>query len=637
MVGNVPLGSNYPIRTQSMTTTPTSDVNATVDQIMRLADAGCDIARVTVQGMKEAKACEGIKSSLIQKGYTIPVVADIHFFPPAAMTVIDFVDKVRINPGNYADKRATFKVLEYNDDTYQRELEKLEEKFSPLVLKCKKQNKSMRIGTNHGSLSDRVMNRFGDSPLGMVESAVEFTNVCRRHDFHDIIFSMKASNTQVMIEAYRLLCARMYELGWDYPLHLGVTEAGEGEDGRIKSAIGIGSLLLDGIGDTIRVSLTEDPWHEIEPCKRLVDLAYQYTCKEPLTVFEEKHRVTSGFERRHVSLDKAPYLHQDGAVLIKVTEEDILDAHFYSKVGISEKSGIKVKDINACDAVYLSEELSKEAQEKLITLQDLGIKVISSFKHPAFTPLLNASQALETYQQESKGALSILSPEQTEAALWVNNEDNFGALSSFKPSFFILSIKATNLQQARRFFEALATKKNETPVVLSFDYTGLEREDVLIFSAAENGSLLCDGLGDGVLMLSDYGLIFNRKLGFNILQGSRRRTVKTEFISCPSCGRTLFDLQTVSKRIRDKTQHLPGVKIAIMGCIVNGPGEMADADFGYVGSRPGKIDLYVNKKCVEKNIDHDEADARLIELIKEHGKWVDPEEKVQELVGSLQN
>ena len=494
MVGKVGVGGKNPIRVQSMTTSNTRDVDATIEQIVRLADAGCEIARVTVQGKKEAEACEGIKNGLLQRGYEIPLVADIHFYPPAAFLAADFVDKVRINPGNYADRRAQFKTIEYDDASYARELEQIEEEFSPLVEKCKQRKIAMRIGTNHGSLSDRIMSRYGDNPAGMVESALEFARICRKLDYHDFLFSMKSSNPLVMIEAYRLLCAEMARIGWDYPLHLGVTEAGEGEDGRVKSAIGIGALLLDGIGDTIRVSLTEDPWNEIEPCRELISFFEEKEGKgiEP---FEEKHRK----ERRAV---RPSSLHRDGEVL---TEEQLKDSDYIV----------------------------------------------------------------------------------------------------FRP-------RTSPLHETRRFIEELKQKKNEIPVVLHLTH------DRLIPAAAEAGAILCDRLVEGICIQGA-----PESWGFSILQGARMRMTKPDYISCPGCGRTLFNLQEVSRRIREKTSHLVGVKIAIMGCIVNGPGEMADADFGYVGSRPGKIDLYVGKNCVERNIDHADADQRLIELIKAHGRWID--------------
>lgn len=507
-VGNVGIGGDNPIRVQSMTTTNTRDIEATVEQIIRLADEGCEIARVTVQGKKEAEACEGIKNRLIQKGYTIPLVADIHFYPPAALLVAEFADKVRVNPGNFVDRRASFKIIEYDDAAYDRELLKIEEGFSPLVEKCKRLKRAIRIGTNHGSLSDRIMNRYGDSPGGMVESALEFARVCRKLDFHDFCFSMKASNPVVMIHAYRLLVAEMIELGWDYPLHLGVTEAGEGEDGRLKSAAGIGALLLDGIGDTIRVSLTEDPIQEIEPCKQLVRFAEEMNGRgvEP---FEETFRNFENLDKRIVQYT-SPF-NEKGTVVVKGKDQYTIDQ--------------KPFELDQC----------------------------------------------------------IL----------------------FKP-------KLSPLHETRAFVEKLRREGNDLPLIIE-----LEEEDT-IRAGSVFGAILCDGLAEGVCVTGE-------TFGLNILQAARMRMSKTDFISCPGCGRTLFDLREVSKRIRDKTAHLPGVKIAIMGCIVNGPGEMADADFGYVGSRPGKIDLYVGKECVEKNIEFEDADLRLIELIKSHGMWVEPQ------------
>ncbi|NGX57870.1 MAG: 4-hydroxy-3-methylbut-2-en-1-yl diphosphate synthase (ferredoxin) [Chlamydiae bacterium] len=560
-VGNLGVGGDNPIRIQSMTTSSTRDVDATVEQIIRLSDAGCEIARVTVQGKKEAEACEAIKNTLVSHGYDIPLVADIHFYPPAAMLVADFVDKVRINPGNFVDKRATFKVLEYSEAEYLEELERIEEKFTPLVLKCKKLKRALRIGTNHGSLSDRIMNRYGDTPMGMVESALEYARICRRHDFHDIIFSMKASNTQVMIQAYRLLVSEMIQLGWNYPLHLGVTEAGEGEDGRVKSAIGIGSLLLDGLGDTIRVSLTEDPWHEIDPCRRLVSLADQTrgTGVEP---FEEKHRKIIDFQRREVEFPNTIPLHQDGTVALI------------------------------------------EGQEVDFVKSDL----------PGPVPLK------QVWQQKFTVPLTV----ETVVEVSDESENQWNLLKKLNPALILLNRETEGrLHYSRKFFDWLIENKVNVPVLLNFHYEG-DWDDTVIRASAECGALLCDGLGNGLLLEGPYPSDSLRTLSFNILQGSRMRAVKTEFISCPSCGRTLFNLQEVSARIREKTAHLPGVKIAIMGCIVNGPGEMADADFGYVGSKTDKVDLYVGKTCVEKNIDHTEADERLIELIKSHGKWVKP-------------
>ncbi len=586
-VGNVGVGGDHPIRIQSMTTSDTRDAIETAAQIMRLADVGCEIARVTVQGMKEADSCEEIKNILIQKGYTIPLVADIHFYPPAAMRVADSVDKVRINPGNFVDKRATFKVLEYNEETYALEIEKIEEKFVPLIEKCKRLKKAMRIGTNHGSLSDRIMNWYGDSPKGMVESAIEFATVCRKYDYHDIIFSMKASNTIVMIAAYRLLVARMEELGWNYPLHLGVTEAGEGEDGRVKSAIGIGALLLDGLGDTIRVSLTEDPWYEIDPCKRLAAFQKSYLAQgdgNSLFSYPEKPFVRlpipNGFE-----------LHPDGSVISPLSIYDANKEELGEELGLKKQLGRYTREQDSSDGVLLpfGEFLSFDLKSNEISI----------------------------YQPKP-----IELAEKGEAILV--QESGWEKLPLLEPTLIFFAPKMNRVHQTRAFFQFLEEAQIQVPVILYFSYF-CSSEDLVICSAAEFGALLTDGMGHGIAIGGNYPLEFKRTLSFTILQGSRMRNVKTEFISCPGCGRTLFNLQKTAERIRNRTGHLPGVKIAIMGCIVNGPGEMADADFGYVGSRPGKIDLYVGKTVVERNIDSAIADERLIDLIKSHGRWIEPE------------
>jgi (E)-4-hydroxy-3-methylbut-2-enyl-diphosphate synthase len=515
----------------------------------------------------------------VQRGYTIPLVADIHFYPPAALLVAEFADKVRINPGNFVDKRASFQKIVYDDVAYAEELERLEEKFSPLVEKCKRLKKAMRIGTNHGSLSDRVMNRYGDSPRGMVESALEFTRVCRKLDFHDIIFSMKASNTQVMIEAYRLLVAEMIRLGWDYPLHLGVTEAGEGEDGRVKSSIGIGSLLLDGLGDTIRVSLTEDPWLEIDPCKRLAAFAKEYQGRG-VPPFAETGRQLGAFSRRPVLT--SPPLHRDGSVIVKATDSEIEATSFFTDLGCLVQLGQPSKEAGTVDAVIVSHH-----HPKLAKLQEIGVGII---------------QAPYLVSEESS---------------------QWGKILTDLPSVIFFSPSQNFIHNGRKFFEWLKIHALKIPVILNFAYTG-SAQDIVIQAAAEYGSLFCDGLGEGICLDAPLSLPMRRSLGFAILQGARMRSSKTEFISCPGCGRTLFDLQSVAAKIRQRTAHLPGVKIAIMGCIVNGPGEMADADFGYVGSLPGKIDLYVGKERVEKNIPMEVADERLVTLIKQHGRWLEP-------------
>lgn len=561
-VGNVGVGGNNPVRLQSMTTSSTRDVEATVDQIIRLANAGCEIARVTVQGKKEAEACEGIKNTLIQKGYTIPVVADIHFYPPAAMLVAEFVDKVRVNPGNFVDRRATFKTIEYDDASYAAELERIRETFGPLVEKCKKLKRVMRIGTNHGSLSDRIMNRYGNTPFGMVESALEFARVCREMNYHDFMFSMKASNPLVMIQSYRLLVVEMMKLGWDYPLHLGVTEAGDGEDGRVKSAIGIGSLLLDGIGDTIRVSLTEDPWFEIDPCKRLKAYAESYQGKG-IVPFIERERKIEEIKRRYVR--QVPPLHRDGSVLIWGERDDEIQG----------------------DAFYNGNEVTSEV----------------------------GTYPVVPIEELEDGAIAYV--KDGDPTVWKK-------LFEKPAQFIILEMTKSVLHQGRYFFEWIQESKLDLPVILIGNYS-LSDEDTVIHASAEIGALLADRLGEGLILKTNLSREKESSLAFNILQGSRMRATKTEFIACPSCGRTLFDLQEVTQKIRSKTAHLPGVKIAIMGCIVNGPGEMADADFGYVGSGREKIDLYVGKKCIEQGIYYTEAVDRLIELIKKHDRWIEPE------------
>lgn len=590
-VGSVGVGGNNPVRIQSMTTSDTRDIKATADQIMHLADVGCEIARITVQGKKEAEACEGIKNRLLQLGYTIPVVADIHFYPPAAMLVVDFVDKVRVNPGNFVDRRAVFKTIEYDDNSYEAELQKIDETFGPLVEKCLKLKRAMRIGTNHGSLSDRIMNRYGDTPFGMVESALEFARVCRHLGYHDFMFSMKASNPLVMMQAYRLLVAKMIELGWDYPLHLGVTEAGDGEDGRVKSAIGIGSLLLDGLGDTIRVSLTEDPWEEIDPCKRIIALAESYQ-EKGIQPFIETQRNIKDIKRRFVRQD--PALHRDGSVILHIQDP---------RSDLGQKEG-KV------DAVYL-EEIAQGMD--LGRLQEQEVPILT--KTPGISKTLLVKELRELDHQ-------------TDVALITGGDSSsWSKLLEHPVRFILLEMKTSLIHEGRAFFEWIKQSKLDLPVILTARYD-LSDEDTVIHAAAELGALLGDGLGEGVLLHTQMMSDQTRALSFNLLQGCRMRASKTEFIACPGCGRTLFDLQDVTKRIRSKTSHLPGVKIAIMGCIVNGPGEMADADFGYVGSRAGKIDLYVGKTCVERNIDFADADERLIDLIKTHNRWVEVDEAV---------
>ena len=552
-----------------MTNSNTQDISATVEQIIHLADVGCEIARVTVQGKKEAKACEEIKNILIQKGYNIPIVADIHFYPPVALLVTEFVDKIRINPGNFIDKRANFKTIEYDEETYALEIEKIREGFYPLIEKCKKLKKAMRIGTNHGSLSDRIMSRYGNNPLGMVESALEFARICREFNYHDLIFSMKASNPLVMIQAYRMLVAKMMKLGWDYPLHLGVTEASDGEDGRVKSSIGTGALLLEGIGDTIRVSLTEDPWFEIDPCKRLIAFAKSYEGKGTKPFIETKRNIQKTYHRSKRYI--AP-LHPDGSVLFFGQKDYSLnvDGFFNGKYLLYEDQSLRVDPI---------EQLSK-------------ISEIAYIKD--------------------------------------GNPTIWKGVIKRNLRFILLELTKSPLHQGRQFFEWIQKKKADLPVILVANYP-LPKKDVVIHASAEIGALLADGIGEGIMLKTNLPKEQVVSLSFAILQGCRMRNTKTEFIACPGCGRTLFDLQEVTRKIKAKTSHLTGLKIAIMGCIVNGPGEMNDADFGYVGSGKEKIDLYVGKSCVEKGIHYTKAVDCLIKLIKKHNRWTNSKRKLTKL------
>ncbi|TVU29358.1 hypothetical protein EJB05_20922 [Eragrostis curvula] len=647
MVGNVPLGSDHPIRIQTMTTSDTKDVAKTVEEVMRIADKGADIVRITVQGRKEADACFEIKNSLVQKNYNIPLVADIHFAPTVALRVAECFDKIRVNPGNFADRRAQFETLEYTDDDYQKELEHIEKVFSPLVEKCKQYGRAMRIGTNHGSLSDRIMSYYGDSPRGMVESALEFARICRKLDFHNFVFSMKASNPVIMVQAYRLLVAEMYNLGWDYPLHLGVTEAGEGEDGRMKSAIGIGTLLMDGLGDTIRVSLTEPPEEEIDPCRRLANLGTQAANLQiGVAPFEEKHRHYFDFQRRSGQLplqkegeevDYRNVLHRDGSVLMSVSLDQLKAPELlYRSLAAKLVVGMPFKDLATVDSILLRELPPVEdavARLALKRLVDISMGVLTPLSEQLTKPLPHAI-ALVNLDELSSGAHKLL-PEGTRLAVTLRGDESYEQLDILKGVDDITMLlhnipygeeKTGRVQAARRLFEYLQTNGLNFPVIHHIEFPKTTDRDDLVIGAGSNvGALLVDGLGDGVLLeAADQDFEFLRDTSFNLLQGCRMRNTKTEYVSCPSCGRTLFDLQEISAQIREKTSHLPGVSIAIMGCIVNGPGEMADADFGYVGGAPGKIDLYVGKTVVQRGIAMEGATEALIQLIKDHGRWVDP-------------
>ena len=644
-VGNVKIGSEHAIVKQTMTTSDTRDVEKTVAEVIRCADAGADMVRITVQGMQEAKACKAIKETLLARGYTTPLIADIHFAPKVAMMVAECFDKIRVNPGNFADGRKTFENILYEtDEEYNAELAEIEEVFTPLVLKCKERGVAMRIGTNHGSLSARTLSRYGDTPMGMVESAFEFARICRKHDYHNFVFSMKASNPLVMVQAYRLLSHEMYKLGWDYPLHLGVTEAGEGEDGRMKSSIGIGALLLDGLGDTIRVSLTEASELEIEPCTRLANLGMK-ACADNIGVdqFDETHRDFKVFTRRSGDLpeqkdsdaiDLRNILHRDGSVLAAVTTQQLASEDgFYRELGAKLAVGMPLRDIATCDSILLS-EVPPASEEKALRsirrLQEIGCGVIVPVEELKKNPLENAIALVSADQINdplpagaARKAVTLNGFESAEQIKAVCASDAVMALIKTKDG-------ESRLHSSRRLFEEIANCGGKLPVIHHMFMPSGDRSDVVIQSGAQIGGLLCDGLGDGVLMqytgaAKDISLDFLRTTSFGLLQGSRMRNTKTEYVSCPSCGRTLFDLQEVTAQIQEKTGHLPGVAIAVMGCIVNGPGEMADADFGYVGGAPGKIDLYVGKEVVRRGIASEVACDELIELIKEHGRWKDKE------------
>jgi (E)-4-hydroxy-3-methylbut-2-enyl-diphosphate synthase len=642
-VGEVGVGGSNPIRIQSMTTSDTQDVAATVRQSIALAEVGCEIVRITAPNVAAARCLKDIRHQLDAAGFArIPLVADIHFLPSAAMEAVEHVEKVRVNPGNYADKKK-FAVREYSDSDYDVELQRLHEAFSPLVLRAKTLGRSLRIGTNHGSLSDRIMNRYGDTPLGMVESALEFLRIAESHGFKQLILSMKSSNPKVMIQAYRLLVERMQEEQMHYPLHLGVTEAGDGEDGRIKSAIGIGSLLLDGLGDTIRVSLTEDSVYEIPVARAIADKAmslwgesaagasgvssdnidpYHFTRRETRTVMLGD-RFKVGPEQPPVVIVRTP-ASQIGS-LQQPTLKDTPAEGVLVSVGTASAfadfrplaAGFYVFDLSA--AVAVSEIKAQGSQIPA------GSVLLRSFNSDEALRLAEFAQ----FAHENRLVLAAqIFPQDfgplAESLRQLNDRDLIFTLPSTAPSAGHAIGAYRKLAQELRKIDSRAPLwiRNTSATAVRGDNSFLSK---LLEASFLTGALLCDGLGDLVSIETEADPVRATKLSYNVLQGAGARISKTEFVACPSCGRTLFDLQTTTQRIRAQTGHLKGVKLAIMGCIVNGPGEMADADFGYVGGAPGKINLYVGKQCVQYNIPQAEADARLIALIKTHGKWVDPE------------
>jgi (E)-4-hydroxy-3-methylbut-2-enyl-diphosphate synthase len=566
-VGKVAMGGTNPIRIQSMLTCDTMDTALCVKQTLDLVKVGCEIVRITAPTVKDAANLQNIKKELLAVGCDVPIVADIHFKPEAAMEAAKWVEKIRINPGNFCDKKK-FATRDYTDAEYAEELERIEQTFKPLVFLCKERGVAMRIGTNHGSLSDRIMNRFGDTPQGMVESAIEFARIARKYDFHNFVFSMKSSNPKVMINAYRLLTARLISEGadWNYPLHLGVTEAGDGEDGRIKSAIGIGALLADGIGDTIRVSLTEDSVHEIPVARALVELSEKNT-KSESTPTQPK-----------LSFDPYAFARRDAAV-VKVNADQ--------SIGGSETTRVA-----SMKNVWQALEPKREQLGDLFP--DFDIESVNLVEVDPFD-----KQAIEFLDKAVEPVLVTIKD-----GCPLNPIVAFRYLAAQIPARHPILLKDT--------FNPPAV--GEKPDVLK----------TLLNAATNIGAMLCDGIGDGILVRGEPGPGASIRLAFNILQAAGNRIFKTDYVACPSCGRTLFDLQSTTARIRAATAHLKGVKIAVMGCIVNGPGEMADADFGYVGGAPGKINLYIGKTAVKFNIPTDEAVDRLVDLIRENGKWVDP-------------
>ncbi|WP_259065522.1 (E)-4-hydroxy-3-methylbut-2-enyl-diphosphate synthase [Mucilaginibacter sp. X4EP1] len=639
-IGDVPMGGNNPIRIQSMTTTDTMDTIGTVEQSIRMIDAGCEYIRITAPSIKEAQNLAEIKKQLRQRGYTAPLVADIHFTPNAAEVAARIVEKVRVNPGNYADKKK-FDQIDYTDAEYQGELERIHQKFAPLVKICKEYGTAMRIGTNHGSLSDRIMSRYGDTPQGMVESAMEFMRMCETLNYYNLVVSMKSSNPQVMVQAYRLLVETMMAEGMNYPLHLGVTEAGDGEDGRIKSAVGIGTLLEDGLGDTVRVSLTEEPEAEapvaIALVKRYTSRKSLVESQQPKAVHElstinhelNKHNPYE-YKRRH-TYEANAFIggHMVPRVVIDLSKKNLKDPAVLNDAGYLYSALLDKYNMadQSVDFVYLADELPSfnfpgnlKQLYNYKTWQKLADK---NMCHPLFTlteyidPTADRSSALN---------LVLVKPADIQS-------DEFGALPFDKSLVFVLETNELHgMADQRQFFFQMEVLGLEVPVIIKRSYlfesqeSRIKIQNLQLYAATDLGALLVDGFGDGIWI--DAPEIDTKAItstAFGILQATRSRISKTEYISCPSCGRTLFDLMVTTQMIRSRTSHLKGLKIGIMGCIVNGPGEMADADYGYVGSGTDKVTLYRGKEAVKKNINSTKALDELINIIKEDGNWVELE------------
>lgn len=622
-IGDLYMGSDFPIRIQSMTTVDTLDTQGSIDQAIRMIDAGCELVRITAPSVKEAQNLENIRKGLREKGYTTPLVADIHFTPNAAELAARIVEKVRINPGNYADKKR-FETIDYTDVSYQAELDRIRDKFLPLVKICKEYGTAMRIGTNHGSLSDRILSRYGDTPLGMVESALEFLRICEDEKYTNIVLSMKSSNTQVMVEAYRLLSKKLADGGFKaYPMHLGVTEAGEGEDGRIKSAVGIGTLLEDGLGDTIRVSLTEDPEFEIPVAQALVR-RYEFRASQssPIEPVDVEKPLVSPIN---------PFAHERR----KSNELVNFGGHQVPRViaDFSQMTRIQMDDLKAIGHFYLPEP-DKWA------MNDLGADYIYTGKHSVDFMLPNGLRQIVNSESWNGNpqVFPLFTLEEWHSANARHSELNFLSIEIEElanvvfdgSNNVVLVLHSTNAHQMaamRRGFFELLQRNIQVPVVIKIAYPNVDDNQLQLFAPTDAGGLLIDGFGDGIMLSMPYMQDKNALLNataFGILQASRVRISKTEYISCPSCGRTLFDLQETTAKIRQVTDHLKGIKIGIMGCIVNGPGEMADADYGYVGIGKDKIALYKGQEVVKKSVPADSAVDELISLIKENGDWREP-------------
>lgn len=645
-IGGLLLGNHHPIRIQTMTTTDTMDTLATVEQSIRCIDAGAEMIRITAPSKKEAENLLLIKNELKKRGYNTPLIADIHFTPNAAEIAARIVEKVRVNPGNYVDKKK-FEQIEYTDAEYAEEIDRIRERFTPLVKICREYGTAMRIGTNHGSLSDRIMSRYGDTPVGMVESAIEFLRIARAETYHNIVLSMKSSNPQVMVQAYRLLIKTMVEeFGECYPLHLGVTEAGDGEDGRIKSAIGIGTLLEDGIGDTIRVSLTEDPEFEIPVCKDLVR-RYETTSRQPLTEiaspviklpyspFEHKRRQT--FPVNNIGGSQVPVVIADLSSIDNITPQH-LQSIGYTYNEVTDKWAI---GDTAADYVFTGHQLLSFALPGTLKVIVYPATWQEAADKTSCFPIFSGKGFAEAAARSE--ALNFVMVDCFNDETSINDFTFLDELANNETVVICLSSARVNaMQSVRRMFTELMNRGIKNPVVLITDSGWQTPDEHLIHFATETGALLLEGMGDGICLgytgkakMTDVQVQgrtylpvkdiyqFTNNTAFSILQATRTRISKTEYISCPSCGRTLFDLQETTAKIRAVTNHLKGVKIAIMGCIVNGPGEMADADFGYVGSGPGKITLYKGKDIMKRNVNSEVAVEELISLLKEHGAWID--------------